>query len=230
MAGQVARAAPRISPAQARALERIAAPLTPSQWRIGPMMRAEARGVPEVIEDLRASPKTVGSVLGAPRWMADIAGVAIRRNATLNFAAPTFTRWERLDGVGTGAIAAAIEEIRAESRRHLEPDWGWFYNYVGHAFVAEQAFDAGDYAYRLRDGDALAALVRCVVALRASTITPEDAPSFVASAPPCRDPYLDRPFSWDGERATVSFKVGWPDNVKRLGGADGRVIFAPYLR
>lgn len=227
-AGQVARAAPALTPDQLRTLERVTAPLTPSQRSIAAAVRAEAAGFTAIVDDLIASPRKIGAFYGASPFFSDIAARTIRRNATLNFAVAHYAPWTGLDAVATDALAPAIAGLRADAARHLEPGWSWAYNFTGHSVVAESPFDPGEYVYRLRDADALTGLVRCAVGLRAKRLPAVSAAAFVSSEPSCRDPYGARAFAWDPVRAELSFKPGFAGNVQRLGGHDGRVAFAPY--
>ena len=230
MAGQIARAAHALTPGQRQALERIIAPLTASQWSVATAIRSEAAGLAVLVDDMIASPRKTGAFLGASPFLAEVAGWTMRRNATLNFAVPHYASWARLDALPTDSLAPAIEELRAASRQHLARDWTWAYNFAGRSIVAEESFDASDFAYRLRDVDALARLIRCAVGLRANAIAVASAAAFVSSDPACLDPYLSRPFAWDAGRGELSFKPGFAGNVDRLGGGNGRVAFAPYPR
>lgn len=230
LAGQVARAAPALSPSQAESLARITAPLTVRERGLAAAMRSEAVFFAQSLDELIARPREATKVTGASPPMADIASRTVRRNATLNFAAPLFANWVGLDDVESTALAPAIERNRAKERERLAPDWRWIYNWPGRALTTEIHYDQSEYVWRLRDGDALAALMRCSTALRVKGVTRQSAASFIGTEPACVDPLASRPFAWDEAKGELSFKAANAQNALRFGGADGRVIFAPYPR
>lgn len=230
LAGQVARAAPELTPAHAQGLARITAPLTARQRGLAAPMRSEAVFFAESLDELIARPRATSRITGVPPFMADIVSRTVRRNATLNFAAPFYANWVGLDGVDAAELVNAIERNRAAERDHLAPDWRWLYNWPGRAVATEIHFDPSEYLWRLRDGDALAALVRCATALRVRKVAVAAAAEFVAAEPACKDPYLARAFAWEGARGELSFKAMNEKSAERFGGANGRVTFAPYPR
>ena len=230
LAGQVARAAPSLSSAQAESLARITAPLTVRQRGLSAAMRSEAAFFAESLDELIAKPREAVKVTGAPAPMADLASRTVRRNATLNFATPLFANWVSLDDVETPALTPAIERNRAIERERLAPDWRWIYNWPGRAITTEIHYDPSEYVWRLRDGDAFAALMRCATLLRSRGIARESAAAFIGADPACVDPYLSRPLAWDEAKSELSFKPANAQNAERFGGANGRVTFAPYLR
>jgi hypothetical protein len=229
VAGQLARNAASLSPAQWEALERIAAPLSPSQRGVARVVRSEATLFAGVLDHMLSDPKTTAQLIDAPRLMGSIAALTMRRNATLNFAYPLFIGWTRLDAVPTEALAPAIEETRARIRHATQVDWTWAYNLPGKGIAAEQAPDLAEYIYRVRDVDALAATIRCVIALRRGGVAMEAAAAFVAASPACRDPY-GGPLGWKAESGELSFRARSPGQAKRFGGAGDRVVFAAYPR
>lgn len=230
VAGQVARAAPRLTPAQADALARITAPLTAAQRGLAAPVRAEAVFLAESLDELIAGPRSASKATGAPRWMAEIASRTAKRNATLNFAAPLYANWMGLDAVDSSALAPAIERYQAGERERIAPSWRWMYNWSGRAIVAETHYDPSNYLWRLRDGDAFASLMRCATTLRAGNVAPEAAAAFIASNPACIDPFNARAFAWDAASGEISFKAASEGTDERFGGANGRVTFAPYPR
>ena len=227
LAGQVARTAPQLSPPEWDALERVAAPLTPAQRGVGPVIRAEAYLFSGVLDRLAAEPRATSRLIDAPRLTSSIVAATHRRNATLNFAYPLFAEWAALDAQPTEALEPAIQAVRARRDAYLAGDWTWAYNYTGKSFAAEAPPDHAEYVYRVRDTDALAALIRCVIALRRSETRAEGAAAFVAQSPACRDPYGGS-FAWSPDGGTLSFKPRSPGQVKRFGGSGDRVIFAAY--
>lgn len=229
-AGQVARAAPALTAAQVEVLGRMTEPLSGQERGIARPIRAEAVLLAEMLDELIESPRATRKVTGATPFLSDVAGRTLRRNATLNFAAPLYTGWMRLDALDTIALAPEIARLRAAANSHLERDWTWLYNYPGKALVTEGVYDVSEYVLRLRDVDALASLLRCATTLRARAIPRESAVGFVAADPACLDPYLGRSFAWNDARAEISFKPGNEKNAERFGGANGRVTFAPYPR
>jgi hypothetical protein len=70
--------------------------------------------------------------------------------------------------------------------------------------------------------------MRCATTLRVRKVGRESAAGFVGADPACVDPYLSRPFAWDETKGELSFKAGNEKNAERFGGANGRVVFAPY--
>jgi hypothetical protein len=229
VAGQVARNAASLSSAQWEALERIAAPLGPTQRGVARVVRSEAAFFAGLLDQMKSDPRTTAETIGAPRLMGTIAGIAMPRNATLNFAYPLFEDWTRLDAVGSDALAPAIEETRALMRRHGEVNWRWAYNFIGKSVVVEQTPDLAEYVYRTRDTDALAGTIRCVIALRRGGVAMEAAGAFVAASPSCRDSYGGQ-LEWKAESGALSFRPRSPGQVKRFGGAGDRVVFAAYRR
>jgi hypothetical protein len=229
LVGQIARAGRELSPAQWEALERIAAPLTQSQRGVAPVFRAEAYYFSQVLDNMLANPRATSEVIDSPRLMAGILAVTVKRNATLNFAQPLFAEWMALDAVPTDALAPAIEQVQARIRRAGEPDWTWAYNYTGKSLAGESPPDLGEYVYRVRDLEALGALVRCVIALRRPGTSAESAGAFVDRSEACRDPH-GGPFGWDAKSGELSFKARARGQAKRFGGRDDRVIFAAYPR
>ena len=232
MAGQVARSAPSLSPAQAEALERIAAPLSERERGVGAPIRSEAVIFGEMLDEMIAGPRATSKVTGAPPFMAVLAGRTLRRNATLNFAAPLYSAWMRLDAIDTPVLAPEIERIRAAESAYLAPNWKWAYNPAGRAVAGEGLYDVSEYVYRVRDADALAALIRCAVGLRSGRVPKESAAEFIATDARCRDPYAARAFAWDAARGELSFTASTEKTAERFGGALGskRVPFAPYPR
>ena len=111
-------------------------------------------------------------------------------------------------------------------------DWRWAYDYAGRAIGAEGLYDVSEYVYRLREADALAALIRCAVALRSDRVPKESAAAFIATDARRRDPYLGRSFAWDGARGELSFTASTEKTAERFGGARGSkgVPFPPYPR
>jgi len=229
VAAQVARSGRELTAAQWDALERIAAPLTPTQRGMGPVIRTEAVLYAGLMDRMLAEPRATSQVIEAPRLMATILSVTLRPGATLNFSYPLFAAWMALDAVPSDELAAAIGRIEAGARRHVAPDWTWAYNFTGKSVAAEASPPLTEYFYRLRDLDALAAAARCTVALRRRAVAVAAAGDFVASSPACRDPYEGRPLAWDVERGELSFRARSPGQVKRFGGSGERVAFAPYL-
>ena len=228
LAGQVARLGAPLAPAQWEALERVVAPLAPGQRAVAPVLRVEAGLFANVLDELIADSRNTIRVIEAPRLPASIAAATLRRNATLNFAYPALAAWTTLDAVPTADLARAIAEVEERQRRHLAPDWTWAYNPAGTGFAAEAMPQLAEYLYRVRDLDALAAAIRCGVALRRSGTTREDAGVFVARSPACLDPYENKPFGWDAARGEVSYKARSPKQVNRFGGRGDRVAFAVY--
>jgi len=230
VAGQVARAAARLTPAQAEVLTRITAPFTVRERGLAPPMRAEAVFFAESLDELLARPRAASKVTGAPPVMAEIVSRTAKRNATLNFATPMYANWVGLDAVESAGLAPAIERNQASERARLEKSWRWLYNYPGRAIVAETHYDPSTYVWRLRDGDAFAALMRCAITLRARQVAPEAAGGSIATDPGCVDPHTARPFAWDEAKGELSFKPASKGTAERFGGANGRVTFAPYPR
>jgi hypothetical protein len=228
VAGQAARHGRELTSAQWDRLDRIAAPLTPSQRAMGAVIRTEARLHAGILDQMLADSRATSKVLGSPPWMAAMLSATMRRDATLNFSYPLFDAWLRLDAVPTHELSAAIAKSEDEVRRHGSPDWTWAYNPTGKAAAVEATPLLTEYFYRLHDLDALASIVRCVVALRRAGVAKDAAQDFVASSPACRDPYESRPLTWDRERGELSFLPRSPRQVKRFGGAGGRVTFAAY--
>ena len=228
LAGQVARAAPGLDAAQAATLARITVPLTVKERGLAAPMRAEAVFFAEMLDELIAGPRATTQVTGAPPFMAELAGRTVRRNATLNFAAPLYANWMGLDDVDSANLAPAIERNRAMERERLAPDWRWLYNWTGRALTQEGHYDTSEYIWRLRDGDAFAGLMRCATTLAARKVPREAAAEFIAADAACRDPYGGRGFAWDPARGELSFKAMNEKNAERFGGRSGRVIFAPY--
>lgn len=218
VAAQIARAAPKLSHAQGQTLERITAPLGKREQGMAATIRTEAVLFSERLDEMMAGPR------------ADLASRTLRRNATLNFAAPLFAGRMQLDDVESHDLPAALERTRAAERAHLEPGWRWVQNYHGRALTADSHFDIARYLYRLRDAGALTAMMRCVVRLRAHGIAEASAAGAVAADPACRDPYLARAFAWDPAKAELSFRPQDEPSVERYGGSNGRVRFAPYAR
>lgn len=202
LAGQVARAAPELTPAHAEALARITAPPHRAATRPRGPMRSEAVFFAESPDELIARARATSRITGAPPFMADIVSRTVRRNATLNFAAPFYANWVGLDGVDAAELVKASERNRAAERDHLAPDWRWLYNWPGRAVATEIHFDPSEYPWRLRDGDALAALMRCATALRVRKVASAAAAEFVAAEPACEDPHLARAFAWVPRRAS----------------------------
>lgn len=227
LAGQVARSGTVSSPAQWETLERIAAPLTLTQRGVGPVLRAEAWFFAQVLDLLVAQPRWTSEVIDSPPLGALVVSKTVKRNATLNFAQPLFADWIAVDAVPGDEIDAAVEQTRARIRRAGERDWTWAYNYMGKAFTAESPPDLGEYVYRVRDLDALAAIARCTIALRRAQVASDAAGSFVSSSPACRDPYGGA-LAWDAGARDLSFKPRSPGQVKRFGGSGERVRFAAY--
>ena len=230
VAGQVARSGRELTAAQWDALERIVAPLTPTQRAMGPVIRTEGRLHAGILDQMLADPRATSRVLDSPPWMATILSATMRRDATLNFSFPLFDAWMRLDAVPTDQLAAAIARTEDEVRRHARVDWAWAYNPTGKAVAVEASPPLTEYFYRLRDLAALASTVRCVVALTRGAVALDSARAFVASSPACRDPYEGRPLAWDRERVELSFRPRAPGQVKRFGGSGDRVVFAAYPR
>jgi len=81
----------------------------------------------------------------------------------------------------------------------------------------------------LDPADALAATVRCVIALRRGAVAMGAAASFVATSPACRDPYGGA-LEWKAESGELSFRTRSKNQAKRFGGTGDRVIFAAYPR
>lgn len=230
VAGQVARSGRELTTAQWDALERIAAPLTPTQRAMGPVIRTEARLHAGILDQMLADSRATSRVLESPPWMAAILSATMRRDATLNFSFPLFDAWMRLDTVPTDQLAAAIARSEDEVRRQARADWTWAYNPTGKAVAVEATPPLTEYFYRLRDLDALASTVRCAVALHRGAVAIDSVQDFVASSPACRDPYEGRPLAWDRERGELSFQPRSPGQVKRFGGSGERVAFAAYRR
>jgi len=230
VAGQVARSGRELTAAQWEALERITAPLTPAQRAMGPVIRTEGRLHAGILDQMLADPRATSRLLDSPPWMAAILSATMRRNATLNFSFPLFDAWMRLDAVPTDQLAAAIARSEDEVRRHARADWTWAYNPTGKAVAVEASPPLTEYFYRLRDLDALAAVVRCTTALRRAAVAVDAAGGFVASSPACGDPYEGRPLTWDRERGELSYRARSPGQVQRFGGSGDRVAFAAYPR
>lgn len=229
LAGQIARSGRTLSASQWEALERMAAPLSESERGVAHVIGSESALFAGVLDHMVADPKATSEVIDAPRLMGTLVAATVRRNATLNFAQPLFAEWMRLDAVPSDALAPAIEETRARTRRFVEADWTWAYNFIGKSVAAEQAPDLAEYVYRVRDIDALAATIRCVIALRRQGIDAGAAGAFVAGSAACRDPYGGQ-LAWVADTGALSFKPRSPGQVKRLGGTGDRVIFAAYPR
>lgn len=228
LAGQVARSGHVATSAQWAILDRLAAPLTPPQRGVAPVLRFEAELFAGVLDQLIADSRTTSRIIEAPRLGAAIAAATLRRNATLNFAQPTFAGWLTLDAIPADQLPHAVEAIETRMREHLQPDWTWAYNFTGRGFVAEARPQFAEYVYRVRDLDALGSLVRCAIRLRRDGVAREAAAAFVASSAECIDPYTRRALEWDAERGEVSYKPRSPGQVKRFGGRGERVAFAVY--
>lgn len=230
LAGQVARNAPSLSPAQWDALLRVVEPLTPRQRGLAAPVRSEAILFAEMVEELVAAPRATSKVTGATPAMADLASLALRRNATLNFAFPLYAAWMDLDAIETADLAPQIERNRTREREHLTPDWTWSYNHAGRRVVSEGHYDVSEYVYRLRDLDALARMMRCAIGLRAAGVPAQAADAFIGREAGCRDPYLARPFAWDAARGELSFTASSETTAQRFSGTEGskRVFFAAY--
>jgi hypothetical protein len=227
VAGQVARSATALSPAQWDALERVAAPLSRPERATAQVVAAEARFFSEILDRMIAEPRATSQAIDSPRWVATLLSATVKRNATLNFAYPLFAEWQALDAVETPDLAARIEETRASTRRAAESDWTWAYNYAGKGFAAEAIPDLSEYVYRVRDTDALAAVVRCVISLRRAGVPRDSASDHVGRSSSCRDPYGGA-LQWDPVALELSFKPRARDQVKRFGGRGDRVTFAAY--
>ena len=227
LAGQIARSGQFLSAEQWRALDRIAAPLTPAQYGIAPVVRIEAALFADILDHLVADARTTGWHLRDPRARAEIASATVRRNATLSFAYPLFAQWARVDDVPTARLASVVDRIGRARHEHLAPDFTWLYNYAGKNFASE-ATDFSDYAYRLRDVDALGAAMRCVIAIHRDRTLAEHAAVVIASAAACVDPYEGRAFAWDPQNAEISFRPRSPRHVKRMGGRGDRVTFKAF--
>jgi len=230
VAGQVARSGGELTAAQWDTLERIAAPPTPAQRGMGPVIRTEAVIYAGLMDRMLAEPRATSAILDSPRLVGTILSVTMRPGATLNFSHPLFAAWMQLDAVPSDQLAAAIARVEEGARRHTAPDWTWAYNFTGKSVAADASPPLTEYFYRLRDLDALAAVVRCTVALRRAAVAVDAADDFVASSPACRDPYEGRQLAWDRERGELSFRPRSPAQVKRFGGSGDRVAFAAYPR
>jgi hypothetical protein len=229
VAGQVARSGAPLTPGQWAALDRIAAPLTVAERGVAPVLRIEAVLFAGVLDRMIADAATTSRIIEAPRLNATLTAGLMRRNATLNFAYPVFAAWTTLDPVASNALAGAIEQVEARSRAHFETDWTWAYNFAGKNLVREQKPGLSEYVYRVRDLDALAAVVRCTIALRREGVAREAAAGFVAASPACVDPYEAAPLGWDPGRGELSYRARSPLQVDRFGGRGDRVTFAAYL-
>jgi hypothetical protein len=228
VAGQVARGAAGLSPAQWDALERIAAPLSAPQRGVGPVLRVEAALFMGVLDQLIADAATTIRVIELPRMAGNLVAKTVRRNATLNFAYPVLHAWTTLDGVSNAELAQAIARIEAQERRHFQPDWTWLYNPTGKGFARESKPQLAEYVYRVRDLDALASVVRCAIELRRKEVGREAAAAHVAASAACVDPYEGTPLGWDVARGELSFRARSPKQVDRFGGRGDRVAFAVY--
>lgn len=229
LAGHIARHAPMLSAPQQAALGRIVAPLSREERAMRPGILAEATFARDFLDRLVAAPRKTGEAMGATPFLPDIAGRTLCRNATLNFMEPGYAPWIALDALESAQLPAAIEAIRKANAERARKDWRWAYNFTGRSLAADGMYDFASYVYRVRDGDALAALVRCVVALRVARVPAESAGAFAASDPGCRDPYTGSGFSWEAQARTRAFKPAEPGSVARLGGSAGLVRFAPYV-
>ena len=227
LAGQVARSGASLAPRQWDALERITAALTQTQRGVGPVLRTEGQFFAQVLDKLVADSRTTGEITELPRTFAALLSLTVKRNATLNFAYPLFAEWATLDALASDALDPAVERARATIRRAGDRDITWLYNYSGKSYTAEAPPDLGEYLYRVRDLDALAAVVRCVVALQRSGTGASAAGAYVASSASCRNPYGGA-LGWDEATRELSFKARSTGQVKRFGGRGDRIVFAAY--
>lgn len=141
-----------------------------------------------------------------------------------------YASWDRIDAVESREVAAAIEALRADSRRHMERNWTWLYNFAGRALAGEYDPDYfGNYVLPIRDLDVLAAVARCIVALHAKRVGPADAGDFVAGGGErCTNPYAAKPPGWDPGTRRLWFKPSDKVQVARMGGTGDRVEVAAY--
>jgi hypothetical protein len=228
VAGQIARSGQPLAPAAWDALERVVAPLAQEERGVAPVLRIEATLFANLLDQMLVDSRTTSRIIEANRLGSTIAAATLRRNATLNFAHPVFAAWTTLDAVPSHELARAIAEVEMRERLHVEPGWTWIYNATGKGLVREQKPQLAEYLFRVRDLDALAATIRCVIELRRKAVTREAAAAHVAASPRCIDPYEARPLGWDAARGELSFKARSPKQVIRFGGRGDRVAFAVY--
>ncbi|NJD88802.1 MAG: hypothetical protein FIB05_12435 [Betaproteobacteria bacterium] len=229
LATQLARRAGGATPGQYAALRRIATPLTRAQRAMRNAIRFEAAIIPPVVDRALEGRKARERLLaGEGPLAAQLMGIHLLRNATLNHAHRFYLLWEALDEVESRDLPERIAETRRLTDGMARPQWHWLYNFGGKLLVARSWTGLDSYIYRIRDVDALANAACAMFDLREKAIPPESVEDYLAnSATACRDPYTGQPFKWD--RATRRLWTASRDGgaEERFGG-DGRIAVSPY--
>jgi hypothetical protein len=231
LAMQISRRMNEPTPAQREALRRIAAPLSPAEWALGNTIRFEAAGLADAVDRAKTGRKERQKMIAQENpYVAQLLGLALLRNATLNFAYPSFTLWERLDSVESKDLGEQVGKVKNELRWMQEPQWNWLYNLGGKGIVAKSLdYDPGSYNFRIRDIDALAKLACAMFDIREYKVASEAVEAHLAqSASACRDPYTGKPFRWDAATKRLWFEPKGSGSGERLGGTKERVGVSPY--
>jgi hypothetical protein len=78
------------------------------------------------------------------------------------------------------------------------------YNIMGKRLMAEGAVDFGSYARRVNDIEGGRRAALAAIALREKAVRPQDVPAALGALP-FRNPYNDRPLSWDAASQSIVF-------------------------
>jgi hypothetical protein len=162
-------------------------------------------------------------------YVAQALGLGMLRNATLNFAYPSYVGWERLDSVESKDLAVQVSKVKGDLAEMRDPGLTWLYNPGGKALVDKQWSDMDGYIFRIRDIDAFASLACATFDIRDHQVALEQVERHLArSASACRDPYTGQPFRWDAATKSLWFEPKGPRSGERLGGTNERVGLSPY--
>jgi hypothetical protein len=150
----------------------------------------------------------------------------LKRNASVNRYYRCYSRMGELMDAPVDRLDAEINSYGTQC--YGQPEWNWVYNPMGKILQGVAMPIFSEYAWRVHDLDALGRLLALRADMLGAGVSAEQAPEFISkSAPELRNPYTQKPMSWDAEKKRIYFETK-STGVKRLknGVENSRVFIA----
>jgi hypothetical protein len=198
------------------AIERMANPFDPSDWKIGKALAYEYRVTATVWDQLERDAGALwrsGQEDGAGQsewWQRGLTRFQFhffKKNSTLNLNAEAMLNFKKMADAEPAAMLAAQQAVIDWQEKNAVFGLGIVYNPIGKILVGIAAPSYGDYALRAIDAAALQRLVRLGYEIRRQAISEKNIPQFIEKHPEwAMHPVNGEFFQWNAEKGEIALK------------------------